>query len=104
MHLGIAGCHIPFSGHCDLDLVLRYLILFKIGIPNFVCGCILGWRVSCTIYRYCYLTSDLLFRIIVSGTFLLYDLKVGIPNLACGCILVSKNCIESGAYLLYTMR
>ena len=22
MHLGIAECHVPFSGHCDLDLDL----------------------------------------------------------------------------------
>ena len=48
MHLGMAECHIPFSGHCDLDLVFRiivsgaYLILFEIGISNLVCGCILG--------------------------------------------------------------
>ena len=22
MHLGIGECHVPFSGHCDLDLDL----------------------------------------------------------------------------------
>ena len=26
MHLGIAECHVSFSGHCDLDLV--HLIFF----------------------------------------------------------------------------
>ena len=46
-------CHIPFFGHCDLDdLVSRmivsgafsaYFILFDIGIPNLVCGFLLGW-------------------------------------------------------------
>ena len=40
------------SGHCDLDLRPSFknycvlsmsLILFEVGIPNFVCLCILGW-------------------------------------------------------------
>ena len=37
-------------GHCDLGLVSgilvpgAYLILFEVGIPNLVCGFILGWR------------------------------------------------------------
>ena len=44
-------CQVPVSGHCDFDLwpsfynnlVQRiYLILFEVGIPNLVCGCILG--------------------------------------------------------------
>ena len=26
MHLGIAECHVPFSGHCDLDLVFRIIV------------------------------------------------------------------------------
>ena len=52
MHLGIAECHIPFSGHCDLDLLPSFnnycvwsisLILFEIGTPDLVCGSILGW-------------------------------------------------------------
>ena len=57
IHLGIAEYHIPFSGHCDLDLLLTFknyyvrsisLILFdrnlkfEIGISNLVCECILG--------------------------------------------------------------
>ena len=42
MHLGIAECHVPFSGHCDLDLDIWpsflnnrvrsiSLILFEVG-------------------------------------------------------------------------
>ena len=67
------------------------------------------------------LTSDLVFRIIVSGAYLIL-FEVGISNFVCGCILawqsvaynnlvtvtlnltsdlVSRNWIESGAYLLY---
>ena len=68
------------------------------------------------------LTSDLVFRIIVSGAYLIL-FEVGISYLVCGCILgwqsvayhnwvtvtlnltpdlVSRNCIESGAYpILY---
>ena len=70
-------CHIPFLGL--FDLVYRiimsrtYLILFEIGIPNLVCGCILGWlsvvyhlRVTVTLT----FTSDLVFGIIVSGAYL----------------------------------
>ena len=51
-------------------------IFFEVGIPNLVCGYILGWgsvayhfRVTVT------LTSDLVFRIIVSGAYLLYYLR-----------------------------
>ena len=51
-------------------------ILFKVGIPNFMCGCILGWgsvmyhfRVTVT------LTSDLFSRIIMSRAYLLYYLR-----------------------------
>ena len=75
MHLGMAECYVPFSGLCDLDLVYMYnnhvwsisLILFQVGIPNLVCGCILGWRRA--VYHLPVagtLTSDLVFRIIVS--------------------------------------
>ena len=53
-------------------------IFFEDGIPNLVCGCILGWRsvayhfqVTVTLT----LNSDLVFRIIVSGAYLLYHLR-----------------------------
>ena len=53
-------------------------IIFEVGIPNLVCGYILGWRsvayhfwVTVTLN----LTSDLVFRIIVSGAYLLYYLR-----------------------------
>ena len=26
MHLGMTKCHVPFLGHCDLDLVLRIIV------------------------------------------------------------------------------
>ena len=51
-------------------------IFVEVGIPNLVCGYILGWwsvayhfRVTVT------LTSDLVFRIIVYGAYLLYYLR-----------------------------
>ena len=51
-------------------------LFFEVGIPNLVCGYILGWgsvayhfRVTVT------LTSDLVLRIIVSGAYLLYYLR-----------------------------
>ena len=53
-------------------------IFFEVGIPNLVCGYILGWwsvayhfRVTVTLT----LTSDLVFIIIVSGAYLLYYLR-----------------------------
>ena len=53
-------------------------IFFEVGIPNLVCGCILGWRsvayhfgVTVTLT----LTSEVVFRIIVSGAYLLYYLR-----------------------------
>ena len=86
MHLGMAECHVPFSGHCDLDLWPRFrnirvrsisLILFEVRIPNLVCGCILGRR-------------SVAYNPWVSVT-LTFD-------------LVSRNDIESGAYLRYSLR
>ena len=136
MHLRMTECHIPFSGHKDLDLwpsfkndCVRSLspTFFEAGIPNLVCGYILGlwnvayhFRVTVTLI----LTSDLVFGIIVSGAYLIL-FEVGISNLVCGCILgwrsvafhnwvtvtlnltsdlVSRNWNESGAYLLYSWR
>ena len=62
-------------------------IFFEVGIPNLVCGCILGWqsvpyyfRVTVTLT----LTSDLVYIVItmsvrpsrfVSGAYLLYSLR-----------------------------
>ena len=87
MHIGITGCHIPFLGHCDLDLRPSFknycvrsicLIFFEVGTPNLMCECIMGWqsvthhfRVTVTLT----LTSDLVFRIIVSGAYLLYYMR-----------------------------
>ena len=90
-------------------------IFFEVGIPNLMCGCILGWRSVAYHFRVTValtLTSDLVFRIIVSGAYLLYYLVCGCI-LRSGCVayhnwvtvtlnltsdLVSRNCIESGAY------
>ena len=62
-------------------------IFFEVGIPNLVCEYILGWR--SVAYHFpvtVTLTSDLFFRIIVSGAYLIL-FEVGISNLVCGCIL-----------------
>ena len=77
--------HIPFRVAVTLtsDLDLRFfcvrsisLIFFEVGIPNFVCICILGWW-SLTYYFLATvtLTSDLVLIIIVSGAYLLYYLR-----------------------------
>ena len=55
------------------------LILFEVGISNLVCGCILGCR-SVTYHNWVTVTLNLTSD------------------------LVSRNCIESGAYLLYSLR
>ena len=50
-------------------------IFFEVGIPNLVCGCILGWRSVAYHFRVTVtltFTSDLVFRIIVSGAYLWY--------------------------------
>ena len=50
--------------------------IFEVGIPNLVCEYILGWRNGA--YRFWVtvtLTSDLVFRIIVSRAYLLYYLR-----------------------------
>ena len=47
-------------------------IFFEVGIPNLVCGCILGWRSDAYHFRVTVtLTSDLVSRIILSGAYLL---------------------------------
>ena len=53
-------------------------IFFEVGIPNLVCGYILGWRSVGYHFRVTVtltLTSDLVLRIIVSGAYLLYYLR-----------------------------
>ena len=51
-------------------------IFFEVGIPNLVFGYILGWRsVAYHFWVTVTLTSDLVFRIIVSGAYLLYFLR-----------------------------
>ena len=61
----------------DLYFVSRIImspILLEIGIPNLVCGCILGWQsVMYQFLGHCNL--DLVSRIIVSGAYLLYYLR-----------------------------
>ena len=48
-------------------------IFFEVGIPNLVSGYILGWRSVAYYFRVTVtLTSDLVFRIFVSGADLLY--------------------------------
>ena len=53
-------------------------IFFELGIPNLVCGYILGWRSVAYHFRVTVtltLTSDLDFIIIMSGAYLLYYLS-----------------------------
>ena len=46
-------------------------IFFAVGIQNLVCGCIMGWlSVAYHFWVMVTLTSDLVFRIIVSGAYL----------------------------------
>ena len=77
-------------GHCDLELDLwpsfyNYrirsisLILFEVGISNLVCECILGWG---SVAYHNWVTVNL--------------------NLTSD--RISRNCIVSGAYLLYSFR
>ena len=84
-----------FKNFCVLSISL---IFFELGIPNLVCGCILGKR--SLMYHFWVtvtLTSDLVFRIIMSSAYLLTSdlvfknycvqsispiiFDVGIPNL-----------------------
>ena len=49
---------------------------FEVGIPNLVCGYILGWRSVAYHFRVTVtLTSDLVFRIILSGAYPLHYLR-----------------------------
>ena len=80
------------SVHPSVPLRVRCIspIFFEVRIPNLVCGCILGWR--SVRYHFWFtvtltLTSDLVFKIIMSGAYLLLLFEVGISNLVCGCIL-----------------
>ena len=51
-------------------------IFVEVGISNLVCGYILRWRSVAYHFRVTVtLTSDLVFRIIVSGAYLLYYLR-----------------------------
>ena len=51
-------------------------IFFEVGIQNLVWGCILGWQSVAYHFRVTVtFTSDLVFRIIVSGAYLLYYLR-----------------------------
>ena len=66
-------------------------MFFDVIISNSVCECIFG-RQSVT-YHFgvtVTLSSDLVFRIIMSGAYLLYYAVV-IPNSECGCILGSRS-------------
>ena len=58
------------------DIRSIYLTLSKVEIPNLVCGCILVWRSVVYHLRVTLnLTSDLVFKIILSGAYLLYYLR-----------------------------
>ena len=79
------------GGDCDfadLDLRPRFLeyhvssispTLFEVGLPNVLCGCILG--LLYVVYHFCVtvtlliLTFDIISRIIVCGAYLLHYLR-----------------------------
>ena len=48
-----------------------FYILFELGIPNLVCGCILGWQ--SVMYQFCDL--DPISTIIMSGAYLIYNFR-----------------------------
>ena len=80
MHLRMADSRVPYSSHCDLDLCIRiivsraYLISFEPGIPN-------------------------------SSVDASWDDNCRVPSVGhCDLDLVARNCIESGAYLLCSLR
>ena len=60
MHLGMAECNVPFSGHCDLDLKLSFYIivsgayvLYYLRLESQIWCARASWdgRVSCAINR-----------------------------------------------------
>ena len=94
--LGWPSVAYHFRGHCDLDLYLWLSfysdrnvrpsvplcvwcispIFFEVGIPNLMCGCILGWRSVAYHFQVTVtLTPDLVFILIVSGAYHLYYLR-----------------------------
>ena len=45
MHLGMIERHVSVFGSYDfVSRIIMSPILLEIGIPNLVCGCILGWQ------------------------------------------------------------
>ena len=87
IHLGMAECRVPFLWEAYSNRTVRPSVrpsvplscpvhissILQVGIPNLVCGYILGWRSVAYLFRVTVtLTSDLVFRIIVSGAYLLY--------------------------------
>ena len=46
MHLWMAICHGPSQGPCDLvsRIIVSGAYIIEVGIPNLVCGFLLGWR------------------------------------------------------------
>ena len=92
-------------------------MIFEVGIPNLVCGCILGWpSFAYTLWVTVTLNFDLVLEYPCSEHFfILYEL--GILHLVCGCILgwqsvmyqfcdldLISRIILSGAYLVYYLR
>ena len=124
--VGTSDIVIPLSIRQSVPLRVRCIspIFFEVRIPNLMCGYILGWRSVAYHFRVTVtMTSDLVFRIIVSSAYLIL-FEVGISNLVCGCILGWRRVayhfrvtvtltltsvlvfriIVSGAYLLYYLR
>ena len=78
----------------SVPLRVRYIspIFFEVGIPNLVCGCILGWwSVAYHFWVTVTLTSDLVFGIIVSGAYLIL-FEVGIFKFGVWMHLERRKC------------
>ena len=80
------NCNVPFLGYCDLHLWPSLKnwhwawcispIFFEVGITHLVCESIFGWwYVMYQLWVTVTLTSELVFRIIMSGAYLLYYLR-----------------------------
>ena len=73
------------------DLVFRTIVyifhvLFKIGIPNFVCGCILGWQSVTYHFRVTMILTlkyDVVFQNNRVQSISLVLFEIGILNLVC---------------------
>ena len=80
LHLGMAEYCVQFSGHCGLDLWPNFLIIVSghsLRHISQICCVNASWDggVSYTIFRSLWPRTDLVFRIVMSGAYLLHYLR-----------------------------